>query len=486
MINKNKIINSELFLTAFLLLIISVAGCDKEVSRSPVEADAPQGFIYVNSEPSAFTIFLNGRNTGRLTPDSISYIDQGTYEITLRKKYYKDTSLIVVLNESEKLNVSVDILSNPSMYGNLYLKSIPEGAAITINDSALNIIAPFYFKNLLPGEYNIKFDLFNHRSLEFIGIVQSSDSTGYIRALRDTSVWVDYQVTNSDISSNLLYTIVIDNNNIKWIGSVDKGLIKYNEENFINYNTSNSQIPGNRVNCIAIDDQNRVWVGTNDGIGIFDGSSWIVYNRNNSGLTNEHINKIRFYGNNTVWIATVGNLIKFDGINWSTYEQPEGKDWINDFYIENENKLYLGTKLDGIFLLENQNFSWVRWWDYVYCTMTVTTIEKTQNNEVWFGFAPDTIGRSGISVWDGNSFTNIHFASLQNIVNHIYVDDQNDKWIGTSDGLLNYNNQNISKFYNSSNSLISSNNVSASAVDFYGNVWITTIGGGLNKYKPPQ
>lgn len=468
------------------MLMISIAGCDKEVSRSPVESEAPKGFIYINSDPTGFTIFQNGRNTGRLTPDSISFIEEGTYEITLKKKYYKDTSLVVTLSENEKLQVDIDILSNPSMYGGVYLQTVPPAANITFNDSILNKVTPLTILNLLPGEYSVNFDLYNHRDSEINVIVRSSQTANYTQALRDTSVWVDYQVTNSDIPSNLLYPIAIDNNNIKWIGTVDKGLIKYDEVNFINYNTSNSQIPSNRVNCIAIDDQNRVWVGTNDGIGIFNGSSWIVYNQNNSGLTNTHINKIRFYGNSTVWIATAGNLVNFDGINWSVYQEPAGRDWINDFYIENENKLYLGTKLDGIFLFENQTFSWLRWFNYIYCTMTVSSIEKDQSNDVWFCFLPDTIGRSGISRWDGTSFTNIHLGSFQNSVYHIFIDDMNNKWVATSDGLLKYDNQNISKFFNTSNSLISSNNVSASAVDANGNVWITTNGGGLNKYKPPN
>lgn len=485
MTKKYKINKAQLLLTTFLFLIISFTGCDKEVSRSPVESEAPQGFIYINSEPSGFTIFLDGRNTGRLTPDSISYIDEGSYQITLKKKYFKDTSIVVTLNVNEKLSVDIDILSNPSMYGSVYLQTTPTGANITFNDSVLNKVTPLTLQNILPGEYDVKFDLYNHRDSQIKVIIRSSQLSGYTQALRDTSIWVDYQVTNSEIASNLLYPIAVDHNNVKWIGTVDRGLIKYDEVNFVNYNTSNSQIPDNRVNCITVDAQNRVWVGTNQGIGIFDGSSWIVYNRNNSGLTNVRINKIRFYSN-IVWIATAGNLVKFDGINWNVYDQQEGKDWINDFYIENENKLYLGTKLDGIFLFENQSFTWMPWWNYVYCTMTVSSVEKDQFNEVWFCFQPDTIGRSGISRWDGTSFTNIHLGSFQNSVNNIFIDEWNNKWIGTSDGLLSYDSQNISKFYNTSNSLISSNNVSASAVDLNGNVWITTGGGGLNKYKPPQ
>ncbi|MCW8961460.1 MAG: PEGA domain-containing protein, partial [Ignavibacteriaceae bacterium] len=123
-------------------MILILNGCDKQVSRSPVESEPPKGFIYVNSVPDGFTIFQNGRNTGRLTPDSISYIDAGVYEITLKKKYFKYTTLVVNLNENEKLTLNIDILSNPSMYGGVYLQTIPSGANITFNDSVLNKVTP--------------------------------------------------------------------------------------------------------------------------------------------------------------------------------------------------------------------------------------------------------------------------------------------------------------------------------------------------------
>ncbi len=189
-----KIKTRIILLPVIILYSYSLISCDKEVSRSPVESEAPKGFIYINSTPNGFTIFQNGRNTGRLTPDSISYIEAGVYEITLKKKYFKDTSVVVTLNEDEKLNVSVDIASNPSMYGNLSLQSTPVGAEIIINDSATGKITPFTFTGLFPGEYSVRFKLFNHRDKEITAIVQSSNSNSYSEELRDTSVWVDYQV----------------------------------------------------------------------------------------------------------------------------------------------------------------------------------------------------------------------------------------------------------------------------------------------------
>lgn len=486
MIKIFNIISSELYLTAFLLLITTVAGCDKEVSRSPVESEAPNGFIYVNSVPSGFTIFQNGRNTGRLTPDSISYIEGGTYEITLKKKYYKDTSLVVTLNENKKLQVYVDILSNPSMYGKLSFQTSPSGAEIIINDSTTSKITPFIFSGLLPGEYSARFRLPNHRDKEIDAIVQSSRTNMYTEELRDTSVWVDFQIFNSGIHSNSLTAISIDNNNVRWIGSLDKGLIKFDEIIFMNYDITNSAIPANKINCIAVDLQNRVWVGTDFGIGIFDGSGWITYNRNNSGLTSEIINTIQFDDVGNTWIGTAGNLVKFDGINWNVYNEPAGKDWIKDIYIEIENKLWLGTKGDGIRTFENESFDSLLITDYDYPSNTISSIGIDDFNNIWFSFLPDSSGRGGVSYWNGSSFTNIYFGTLQISVNNIFIDNQNNKWIATSEGLVRLDNQNVSTLFSTLNSLVSVNNIKASARDQNGNVWITTGVGGLNKYKPPR
>lgn len=485
---KNNIkINTRIFFLALCFwIVVLFVGCDKEVSRSPVESEAPKGFIYVNSNPNGFTIFQNGRNTGRLTPDSISYIEAGVYEITLKKKYFKDTTLFVNLNENEKLNLYFDIASNPSMYGRLFLQTTPTGASIILNDSVTNKVTPLTLTNLLPGEYKVKFSLANHRDKEITTIVQSSKMSTYSEGLRDTSVWVDYQLFNSGIQSNSLTAIALDYNNVKWIGSLDKGLIRFDENSFINYDKTNSSIPANKINCIAIDNQNRIWVGTDYGIGIFDGSSWITYNRSNSGLISELINAVRFDNNGNAWIGTAANLVKYDGSNWTVYNEPKGKDWINDIYIEGTNKMWLGTKADGIRTFENENFDSLLQSEYGYPSMTITSIARDNFDNIWFCFVPDSAGRGGVSFWNGSGFTNFFFGTFQNNVNNIFIDEQNIKWFAASEGLVRFDLQNNSTVFNTLNSLISSNNVRASVHNQNGNVWITTIGGGLNKLKLSQ
>jgi len=465
------------------MIIVIMLGCDREVSRSPLEPDPPQGFIYINSIPDRFQIFQNGKNTGRVTPDSISYIEAGQYEITLKKKYFKDTSLVVNLIEDQKLSLNIDILSNPSMYGGLYLQTVPEGANITLNDSALNKVSPLTLQDLLPGEYTVKFDLINYRDAEITAIVQSSKTNLYNEELRDTSEWIDYQVFNSDIQSNFLTAITIDGNNVIWIGSLSEGLIKYDGSDFINFKTSNSQIPANKINCLSIDNQNRVWVGTDLGIGVLSGGAWILFNSSNSGLTTEIINTIRFDNNNVTWIGTAGNLIKFDGIEWTVYNEPNGKDWINDIYSESENKLWIGARADGIFIFENEFFTSLEQPEYGYPSNTPSSIVSDNLANIWFSFKPDTAGRGGVSYWDGSGFNNFLLGTPDNIVNHIFVDDENNKWIATTEGFILFDALNNLTTFRTLNSLISTDNISASVRDDNGNIWITTIGGGLNKLK---
>jgi len=469
-----------------VLILMIITGCDKEVSRSPVEPEPSEGFVYISSIPSGSTIFLNGRNTGRITPDSLSYLEPGSYEITLKRKYYKDTSLTINLLQDEKKQILIDYLSNSSMYGKLFVNSNPQGASIILNDSVINHVTPYTISNLLPDLYNVKFKLYNHRDGELTAIVQSSQTRDYSIVLRDTSVWVDYQTSNSGIQTNLLSTISVDQNNIKWIGTQDKGLIRFDEISFTNYDNTNSSIPANSINCISVDNQNKVWVGTDLGIGVFDGSNWIIYNENNSGLTSEIINAIHFDNTGSVFIGTTDGLFKFNGINWLHYNDPLSRDWIEDFYMESENKIWLATKGFGIVVFENGIFTGMSKTLYNYPTYSLSSVAPDQQGNIWFCFLIDSSGRAGVSYWNGSSFTNYYLGAYQNSFRHIFIDGENNKWVSTAEGLLLFHPQNSQTLFNKQNSLISADLITSSVKDLNGNIWIATQNAGLNKYKPPQ
>ncbi len=481
--NIYKILSLLFFLTA-TISVLFLTGCDKEVSRSTVEP-TPQGFIYINSSPPGFTIYQNGKNTGRITPDSITFIEPGVYEITLKRKYYKDTTVTVSVTEEMKSTVDINYFANPSMFGNLALYSNPPGASILFDSILQNSVTPDTFLNLLPAAYKIKYRKENHREVEFDAIVQSSKTNIYFEELRDTSVWIDYQVFNSGIQSNVLTDIAIDNN-IKWIGSLTAGLIKYDESEFINFNTINSSIPSNIVNAVTISPNNDIWIGTNKGLAVFNGASWITYNQLNSDIPTDLVNAIQFDNMNVAWIGTSGGLARFDGVTWKMFNDSQLRIWVNDFKIDNNGVIWIGTSEFGIVSLIDSSFIYYPDSVYNYLTNRISSVDIDQFGNVWFCHLPDSGRRSGVSYFDGTMFTNNFIGNADNIVSDILIDEHNNKWISSQQGFAWYDMQNNIQFFNTLNSLISSDQTIASVRDFSGAVWITTSGGGLNKFKPPN
>jgi hypothetical protein len=68
---KSIITESPLNMTIPLVMIflgIFVSGCDKEISVTPPEQPPQNGKLFVNSDPPDAYIYLNGKNTGDLTP----------------------------------------------------------------------------------------------------------------------------------------------------------------------------------------------------------------------------------------------------------------------------------------------------------------------------------------------------------------------------------------------------------------------------------
>jgi ligand-binding sensor domain-containing protein len=406
----------------------------------------------------------------------------------LKLKYHRDTSFSLQLNDPELKEYFIDYYSNPLMFGNINFTSDPNGAEIFLNDSSIQAVTPFTLKNVKPGSYIIKYKKENHRDAIFSLIVESSKNSSSYFKLRDTSKWVDYQISNSNIPSNFITCIEVDLNNIKWMGSFEKGVISFNGSSFNNYSTANSPIPNNNIKCISIDQNNNKWVGTDAGIAIFNNSSWIVYNKSNSGLANNNINSIKFE-NNIAWIGTPSGLIKFDGVNWIMYDtvtfNPENEfASVNDLSIDAEGYKWLATSNSGIFKFKDGIFGRA-FRDSVpgIPSNRSSTAAITSSGEKWFGHLPGPGKRGGVSIFNGSIWKTIFIGSEGNLIEDIYVDNSNTKWVSTNEGLFQIFGETPLFFYNRNNSLISFSHIKAVVKDKDGLIWVATYGGGLNKLK---
>ncbi len=120
----------------------------------------------------------------------------------------------------------------------------------------------------------------------------------------DGTNWTIFNTSNSELPHNVVYSITIDGNGDKWIGTRE-GLAKFDGTNWTVYNTSNSGLPDNRISSLTTDDNGNTWIGTTyEGLVKFDGTDWTAFNTLNSGLPYNYIKTITIDESGNKWIGT--------------------------------------------------------------------------------------------------------------------------------------------------------------------------------------
>jgi len=166
--------------------------------------------------------------------------------------------------------------------------------------------------------------------------------------------------------------------------------------------------------------------------------NWIVYNTSNSELPNNGVLSIAIDSFDIKWIGTVNGLSKFDNHYWTIYTP------------SNTPLLYYGT---------------------------IHSICIDAENKKW-------LGTMSLNIFDDLNWFYYEFrqSGALDIVNTIMTDQNNAKWMGTnSTGLIKFADTNWT-FYNSSNSGLLDNHITALHIDKYGNKWIGTAYNGIFKF----
>ena len=258
----------------------------------------------------------------------------------------------------------------------------------------------------------------------------------------DGTAWQYYTSANSELPAATQFRdIAVDVNNVKWIAS-DNGLISYDGAAFTVYNTSNSELSSNDIAKVAIDDQDRVWALVGNAIDIFDGSNWTQINSNEWPVTNfngrsmhlkgdavmiaESSNgRILMYDGTTwqletvnfsiydcyidnsgnYWVSGYGVVGKFDGTDWTRYTRyntglPDN--FNNDIFIDSQGRKWFANGSGGI-----QVFDCPNWEVYgpnneglfpnpqpLYQTTIGSSISEDTDGDIWFTFD----GTSGYAI----------------------------------------------------------------------------------------
>ena len=494
-INFNKAI---IFFSLFILTGIIFNACNRQVSVTPPDALPPNGFVYVSSEPEGFQIYLNGKQQRRITPDSIKWLSSGTYQITLKKDLFRDTSFYVNVKEGNKNSVFVNFTDNALFLGNIFCDSKPEKAEIFLNDKNTGAVTPSTLYEILPGNYEVRYHLQNYQD-DSVNITVSSGNTSNVSmSLLDTLMWQIYNTTNSPIKINDLTCIGVDKNDVVWVGTEGYGVMSFNGSTW-----SGSQLfpvlPDKNINCITVDNNNVMFFGTNRGFVTYDGSQEKVYSYRTAVLPDYTINAICFDSSGNWYIGTLGGVSKSIMLNgariWTTLGislapdalgrnpmVPDGH--INCLICDNDQNLWVGMNSMGISIIKKDNTDWQldNNNNSHILNDNIRAFALSPSGSVWVGFGYNGYS-CGLSYYDGASWHNIGFLPTYSQTNAIFIDKYNTKWVATNQGLVEITSTSKVTTFNKATTNLPIDDVTGIAQDSKGNIWISTYGGGLVEYK---
>ena len=478
------------YLPVILIVGIVLYSCGRQVSVTPPDAPPPNGFIYINSNPKGFTIYLDGKDRRRITPDSLTWLSNGTYKITLKKDLFRDSSFTFDILEGKKKSIYIDYSKNPLMLGSIYCESNPEGAEILINDSSTGKFTPTTLNNILPGNYKIRYSLRNHQDASLNVSVSSYNLSKVNMILADTTLWKVFTTNNSSIKTDNLTCLGIDKNDVVWIGTDGQGVINYNR-NLWGGSEVNGSLLDWHINCIVVDNNNMKFFGTNNGFVTYDGSHAQIYTRPKQGtalLPNPTIKAIAFDNSGNWYIGTQGGLTKsFMDQNervWITDRSVLPDTLITSVFYDNADNLWVGTQGYGIAKQDINNN-----WEYFYTGNSplinnfIRTFAQAPSGDIWVGFGSSVVLGGELAVYNGTTWQNSFVIPSSSQTSALLVDKNNTKWVATDQGLVKFNSSSNTIIFNYYNTGININNATGIAQDSKGNIWISTYGGGLVEYK---
>jgi len=487
-IKKNK----KLILVNLFALALLFAACEKEIFTGVEETALVNNRIFIESNPTNALIYLNNKNSGLKTPTSLTWLADGKHSITLKHQYFIDTTITLTLNGGQETKLLIDHYLNPGHYGRLSCTSTPEKANIILNDKPTGKITPFTFTGLMPGVHKVKYTHPMHRadSTEIIVIGGSLNSA--FKFLDDTTKGIFYTTNNSSIPSDNTFSVVVDSNNIKWIGTNDEGLVRFDGKNFKTFNKNNSPLITNLVKCLTVDNKNKLWIGLDGGLFTYNGVSFVNHS---DKLQDKFITQIICDNNGIIWIATFGGIVKYDGISWTTITSDNSPLNFNHVYsiaIDKLNRLWIGLDDDrGLWVFDGTN-----WTSWTIARMgvnpsigaTISAIACDRDGLIWVSHMQDIGGSrnyfGGLTRYDGTKWSLISVPQINTqVIQSLYVDRNNFKWVATKNGLGRFDKNNNAAIYTKVNAKLQASYTTSAVLDKNGDLFITTVGGGLSKFR---
>lgn len=470
-----------MFKKYFILLVIFIAitSCDKDVSVTPPNPRIYSGFINIQSYPEGAMIYLNGRISGKTSPDSIKWLEEDYYEVTLKKQYYRDTTFYVNVIEGERNYLFIDYTNNPLMRGYIECNTNPAGAELYIDDSLI-ATTPCVVDGLWPGIYSVLLKRDGYKNTPLSLVVMSNNGTEANITMIDSSKWDVFSTVDTNIPSDNLLSVAAGLNDEIWVGTNGSGLGRYDGSTWSHYTKAVNSIPSDTINCLKFDNAGDLWIGTRGGLAKYSDGSFYEYGMN-------IIEDIEVDDQNVKWIASYDGLTRLTNNSMTLYSRHNtdltGNRITEVVLLPNGDK-WLGTQGYGIVEFSNDVMTFYTTANTGISSQRINSGALDLNGDLWFGHCPWTQGVGGLSHYSTANGTWERILDIPSpLIEWIHVDEFNRKWLGTGAGLGKMETDGTLTKYDYSNTGILMQHVTCIVEDNNGDLWISTRGAGLIKLR---
>lgn len=470
-----------------LSIAFSLCSCDRELSVTQPASPIPQGSLDISTSPEGYEIIVNERLSGKYTPDSLVYIEEGTYNLTFRHPIYIDTSITVQIEKDQKKSVLTDCTQHPLFHGKIKCYSIPNGADIFIDNESTGYKTPHTFEDIFPGSHKASYRKTGHTNYNEDFRVNSNQVLSLGGVLEDTTIWMFLHTGNSPIPTNYIRHLELGDNGSLWVGTFDGGIVNYNDGVWKLYNISNRKLPGNMITDMA-SNYGIMWVGTTVGAAKIINDRITIYNKSNSMLPDNNISAVGCTGYSYGGLIGTQNkgamLIDHNGFH--VYDITNSEIPSNHITsISNAGyNMFFGTD-EGLAIRNTNNNSWK------FINTSNSNLPKNRISKVIpldndsatkkIIMVVDNVlnsSQSSLVLYEEGEVTIKEFHCAIYNIHHNY----NITWLSTSKGLIKLKDLEIDKTFDSSNTPLNENTVYDMVKDPQGSIWMATDDG-LVRYK---
>ncbi|MEM9679080.1 MAG: two-component regulator propeller domain-containing protein, partial [Bacteroidota bacterium] len=276
--------------------------------------------------------------------------------------------------------------------------------------------------------------------------------------------------TEDGLSNNVVFDIHQDKEGYIWIAT-NNGLNRYDGYSITSYFHSpkdSTSISSNVIRSIIEDKQGQLWIGTKNGLNRFNRKTQSFekpVHHNGFSLSNKEVMSMHLDYSGKIWMKASSDIVVFN---------PETLDAASVYNSKN----MLSVTLENLTIwLSSSNGDLI---SYDVTTQALTTRARALVNSavhfgdysksLWIptGFQPDI---------HSNAFK--YLPQLPDNINprHLLEIDTQKSWIGTNNGLFEYDSdkKSLSKIYLGKSTLI--NQVRSLYKDNTGGLWVGTLGG---------